>query len=472
MLVAETSLYFADDASISIDDGSALEQGVAVTVATGASPVVGTVVPGDDIANPAWRLNVALADNAVSLVRDSEYAISQDEFPVFVPAGRTYTWAKATEGLETSAAAGKKLVKLGRGDFYDTNGEVSAAGCTELVVANGIYSANSQAGLPVDGTVMKVTVEAGATFRAMTSLNALTDASHSFDFHLAGEGHRAGGLDLGAFCFGADSGPANQWCRWTFTGDTLITLAAQCANFSTDSLMRNDNWNLWYMNGHRLTLRCISDSDPKGVFRFRSGPTIYNPGIITLDNACFSQYADSKMKTVDGLIPEFRTVNGAMINFANGNPNGGHLDQCVDCFDFGPGTLIDAITPYYPQYSPDPAGDTVIGKMIGSVTVSSAQKLTIRSSWTVRKADLLASPPSILEAEAGLAFERGCTVDADDVEGLNLRDGVMIAKCPTGMLSGCPKRLKDAPIAPAVEQDAEYDYVKLWSKRGMTVFVR
>lgn len=351
ILTSVTNLYFSAGATISIDDGSLLTQGVEYTVASGAATVVGSILSGDDLTNRGRQMAASANGNVVKLSRTAEHALAADEFPVFVPAGSVYDWAQATNGLDVSGIAGKKLVKLGRGTLYQ--GDVGAAGCSELIVASGIYGARDYTDLPISGTVMKVTVKDGATFKAVRDLQNLTAESHSLDLYLTGTGHRAVEGDLGAFCFWVTSNAGNQWCKWTFDGDTLVTIAdaAQQANFSANSLTRSDIWNVWNMNGHDLTLRCINDK--KGMFRFRSGPTIRNPGNITLDNARFSMYNGTNMKVVNGVIPFFKTLNGCTVNLANANRDNTYLNKCVDVFDFGPGTVIDNVT-FHPTDGPGP----------------------------------------------------------------------------------------------------------------------
>ena len=466
ILTSVTNLYFSAGATISIDDGSLLTQGVEYNVASGAAAVIGSILSGDDLTNRGRKMEASADGNAVKLSWTAEYAPAADDFLVFVPAGLVYDWAQATNGLDVSGMSGKKLVKLGRGTLY--RGDVGAAGCTELIVANGVYGAYDFTDLPILNTVMKVTVKDGATFKAVGDLQNLTAESHSLDLYLTGTGHRAAEGDLGAFCFWWPSIAGNQWCKWTFDGDTLITIAdaADQANFSANSLARSDTWNVWNMNGHDLTLRCLNGK--KGMFRFRSGPTIHNPGNITLDNARFSMYSGASMKVVDGMIPVFKTVNDCTVNFANANKDNIYLNKCVDVFDFGPGTVIDNVT-FHPTDGPGP---TTISNLVGSVTVSTAQVLTVVNTYTVRKADLMADPPQILVAEKGLTFEENCTlsVEDDDLTGLSLKTGVTIVKCPKGKLSGRPKPTGDFSVR--FQTEGDFDCLKLWSRGGVVVIFR
>ncbi|MDO5318481.1 MAG: hypothetical protein Q4G65_07650, partial [bacterium] len=235
---------------------------------------------------------------------------------------------------------------------------------------------------------------------------------------------------------------------------------------SANSLVCSDTWNVWNMNGHNLTLRCINDK--KGMFRFRSGPTIHDPGSITLDNARFSMYNGTNMKVVDGVIPVFKTVNGCTVNFANFHSSNTYLNKCVASCDFGPGTVIDNVT-FHPTDGPGP---TTISNLVGCVTVSTAQVLTVVNTYTVRKADLMADPPQILVAEKGLTFEENCTlsVEDDDLTGLSLKTGVTIVKCPKGKLSGRPKPTGDFSVR--FQTEGDFDYLKLWSRSGVVVIFR
>lgn len=463
VLSSVSNLHFTAGASISVDDGSSLVKSEARVVATAAAEVFGPVTGGDDLAHHTHFMAAAVEGNNVTLAWQSEHALAADEFPIFVPAGSVYKWTQATDGLDLSHARGRKLVKLGCGTSH--GGDVAAAGCTELVVARGVYAVADRAELPVLDGAMKVTVRDGATFKTVLDLNALTAKDRWLDVRLSGSGHFDGSNRLGAFCFWSRSVAKNQWCKWTLDGDTLITLADEQANFSADSLRRSDVWNVWNMNGHALTLRGINGK--KGLFRFRSGPTINNPGSITLDDATFSMYQQASMKVNDGLIiPVFKTVNGCTVNFANRSGFGPFLNQCVALCDFGPGTVMDNVT----VHPTDAPGPTEIGDFVGTVTVTTAQTLTVTGRYTVRKADLLADPPRMLVAETNLAFAVGSTLAVDDLSGLGLGRGVTVAKCPKGLLSGCPARVGD--FAVRAETADGGDCLRLWSRDGFLILVK
>lgn len=455
-LTAASNLNFTAETPISIDDGARLEKGKAYVVATVADEVLGQVTGGDDFANPTHLMAARVDGKDVKLAWESDFVPAEDEFSVFVPDGSSCTWEQATSDVDLSQASGKKLVKIGRGTLTQGGGET--AGCTELVVARGVYVVSDSAELPVKDGAMKVTVRDGATFWVSLGLDELTSESRCLDVHLSGNGHFDGSNRLGAFCFAHDSFPRNQWCRWTLDGDALITLLASQANFSADSLKRSDDWNVWDMNGHGLTLHSIFGSN--GLFRFRSGPTIRNPGNITLDGAKFSMYNGAAMKVEgDALIPVFKTVNGCTVNFANTDGGGPYLNQCAALCDFGPGTVMDHVA----VHPTDVPGPTVISNMIGTLTVSAAQALTVAGRYTVRKDDLLAEPFRILVSETNLAFARGSTIAVDDLSGLDLDSGLTIAKCPRGMLSGRPKR--EGEFSVRVERAEDGDYLRL-RRRG------
>ena len=442
-LASETNLVFASGATLTVSDPNhVLVAGTPYTVATAALGFVGEVTPGTDAANPL-RVYSVTTNATTMMVSFTAPSLEADETAIFVPAGETYSWTAATNGISSGAFEGRKIVKFGLGTLRPQGG-VATSGATALVAAQGVIELDTAADAPTN-----VIVRSGATLQFNASIQTFGSSA-------------------------VTTTAANQWANWTLTGDTVFTVAAN-VNFSANTLGWTANtWNRFDMGGHDLVFRC---EDHLKYIRFRSGPTFVNPGKITLDGVSLSMYAYSSVRAMDAggsstTAPALKLRNGAFANFANGAATAGvpepkDVALLFDTIDCEAGTGFKKL-----GESSDTAGPITVVKLVGCPTVSADQTLTIRDEFQVRRTDLLAEPANILVAATNLAFASTCAMTLDSTDGLALSgDGVIVARAPRGMIAGRPRETANAGFYVRKDGDAQGEKIRLTAGPASTVFI-
>ncbi len=464
-LVSETNLVFATGATLTVSDPNhVLVAGTTYTVATAVRGFVGEVVPSSDAANPLRVYSVTTNATAMT-VSFTEPALADDETAIFVPAGETYSWTTATNGMSAGAFAGRKIVKFGTGTLKPQGG-VSTSGATALVVAQGVAELDTAADAPTN-----IIVRSGATLQLNASIQTF-GSSAEHPLHVTAEGEGFG--DFGAVHFAVATAAANQWANWTLTGDTVFTFAAN-VNFSASTLGWTANtWNRFECGGHSLVFRSAASSK---YIRFRSGPTFIDPGEITLDGVSLSMYAYSSVVVRDAngsgtTAPALKLRNGAFANFANGAVNADvpepkDVPLLFDVIDCEAGTGFKKL-----GESSDTAGAITIATLVGCPTVSADQALTVRDEFRVRKTDLLTQPPPYLDSASALSFANGCSMSIDDADGIPFDEaGIIVARAMQGALSGRPKAGREAAFAVEAGGDATHEWISLVKKNEATFLV-
>ena len=241
------------------------------------------------------------------------------------------SWGTATNrmGLAAGTYSGKKLRKVGRGEFYPTGGGIADSGIDGVEIVEGSYLVGTNAALGVDSGYVRVHNGANLTFVEAVSSRGSSSVKNR-TIYLSGTGLSA--------TFPAVRFEAN----WLEIGITWVLEddATMYVNSSDTSTSYNTYFNecLVKANGHTLTLTGGAGYN----FRFRYNVGWYGGGTVVVDGLALTSstaIGGNGFRVVSGDAPLFVFKNGAKFR-----PGIGSLCGLIKNCEFESGTQISPLS--------------------------------------------------------------------------------------------------------------------------------
>ena len=388
------------------------------TYAGGHYPFAALGVADFNVCDCDWTVDTALWDAQGYFEGGTQAAASEvydGAVVVKVPEGESgVSWDTATNrmGLAAGAYSGKKLRKVGRGEFYPGNGGAAISGINGVEIVEGAYLAGTNTALGVDGGYVRVHDGANLTFVSAASARGSSSIKQR-TIYLSGTGLSA---TLPAVRF--DANWLDVGITWVLEND-----ATMYVNSSESSTSYNTFLNECFVraNGHTLTLT-------GGVgynFRFRYNVGWYGGGTVIVDGLALTSSTainGNGFRVVSGDAPLFVFKNGAKFR-----PGIGSLCGLIKNCEFESGT----------QISPLSAGlSLAFDNFAGAPeALANPPAITINGLFTVRAADVAAG--RYATSAGALAFGENATWKIDNPEALARGDyPVFTAACG---ITGKPK---------------------------------
>lgn len=374
-LSAAGSLVLADDATLAV-------VGVLNGLQAQAYDVIAAATLSGAATSADPYFTASSAETSIALTPTDE-ALAEATKGVSIDVATDEEVSLADLDLGT-ATSGNSLRKVGGGLLRGV--DVSDFGFKQVVVAEGVYVISGLNQIPLAGKKHNLTVLSGATarFEAPFSVSA-TSENGVFACSVAGAGVNGKGALVfkGSNVLGADATCA----IWALTADATIGFEEDGTrdtvyHFSNQYNGRDD-YNIFNMNGHDLTLRNATGTDAsKCIVRVRFSIQFSDPGEIVLDGLSFTHGNASWGVIVkdaagaDALLPRIRLVNGAILNVHDQT-----FADKIACVEAESGTTLGKAY--------DSASNYALAQLAGCPTVTADQTVTV-NGLTVRTDDLLA----------------------------------------------------------------------------------
>ncbi len=361
-------------------------------------------------ASPAWAGQAFLAGGSQQAASE----VQAGGFVVSAAPGETKTWAQAVaaSGLADAAFRGKRLVKVGAGEFYP-KGEgaaMQAAGVSNVLVRAGRYAARADAEL--GAAKGGVTVESGATL-------VLTGGSKNLisrTVEVAGSGTSP---EYPAVRTESAYRDLVDEANWRLAADAAFYNASTGTGDYSAALF---NYSTVRANGHVLTLNGVAGS----VYRVRNGLFWHDGGGLVVGTGVRLQ-ADKdagagnwwQYALKGGSAPELVVRDGAAL-----------VPETADAFKLFTRLSFEGSS----ALNPMSGMGIVLDALTGVPTLSAdVQALTVNVSYALRAADVAAD--RYLDCPGALTFGKSAVIDVDVPDGI----GGKVAFRAQGGVSGRPK---------------------------------